>query len=102
MEKVRVFPTAVWDVAHSSEVEAILGDEAYQILVRARGNLAKHKKTGQHRITQTKGQVDHFVNLEGPSALSVEEGHFVGGSYKGDEPKYVSGLHILRDAIKGV
>lgn len=102
MEKVKIYVTAPRDVSHSNEVEAILGDEAFRILVRARGNLAKHKKTGEHRVTQTKGKVDHFVNLEGPAALSVEEGHFVGGQYKGDEPKFVDGLHILRDAVEGV
>lgn len=102
MEKVKIFANLEKEIAHSVETESILGDEAFQILGRARANLAKHKKTGEHRITQTKGKVDHFVNLEGPAALSVEEGHFVGGQYKGDEPKFVDGLHILRDAVEGV
>lgn len=62
-------------IAHSDEVEGILGDEAFAITVRARGILSAHRKTGQHRITQTKGGVDHYVNLEGSDALSVELGH---------------------------
>lgn len=100
MEKIRLFANVERVISHSDEVEAILGDAAFGVTGRARSNLAKHRKTGEHRITQTKGNVDHFVNLEGPAALSVEDGHFVGGQFQGDEPKFVEGLHILRDAIE--
>lgn len=104
MEKVRIFSQLERVVAHSDEVEGILGDHAYDIFVQARTGLARHQKTGEHRITQTKGKVDHYVNLVGPAALSLEEGHLVSGFYKGPgaaEWKFVDGLHILRDAMKG-
>lgn len=85
-------------IAHSDEIEAILGDETFKITATARGKFASHEKTGEHQITQTKGKVDHFVNLEGPSALSIEEGHWVG---KGVNKRWVEGLHVLRDSIPG-
>lgn len=104
MEKVRLFSKLERIVAHSDEVEGILGDHAYQILIRARANLTRHRKTGEHRVVQVKGRVDHYVNLVGPAALSLEEGHLVSGFYRGPgagEWKFVDGLHILRDAIVG-
>lgn len=75
MEKVKILANLESVIARSDEVESILGDEAFQITTRARTTLAAHRKTGKHRITQTKGKVDHYVNLEGPDALSVELGH---------------------------
>jgi hypothetical protein len=94
VEDIRLNKTMERTIAHSDEVEGILGDHAYPVMIRARALLDRHRKTGEHRITQTKGQVDHFVNLEGPAAMSVEEGHFVGD-------RYVDGLHVLRDALGG-
>ena len=76
MKRVKLFANLESVIAHSSEVEAILGDHAFEILSRGRANLAAHTKTGQHKVTQTKGKVDHYVNLEGPAAVSVELGHF--------------------------
>jgi hypothetical protein len=92
MEKIKLFKGLERTIAHSNEVEAILGDEAYLILVRGRANLARHHKTGSHKVTQDKGRVDHFVNLEGPGALAVENGWH---SKKG----FVRGLDILKGAI---
>lgn len=103
MEKIKLFANLEKVIAHTDELEGQLGDFAYTIMIRARGNLARHRKTGTHKITQTKGRVDHYVNMDGPASLSIEEGHFVGGFYQNTESiKYVEGLHILRDAIGGV
>jgi hypothetical protein len=103
MEKIRLYANLERTIAHTDELEAQLGDFAYTILIRARGNLARHHRRGEHRVTQTKGKVDHFVNLEGPAPMSVEEGHFLGGFYANTESiRFVEGLHILRDAIGGV
>jgi len=100
MEDIKLYARLERTIAHTDEVEAALGDHAYPILIRARANLARHTKTGEHKVTQTKGKVDHFVNLEGPAAMSVEEGHFVNiGDYEVGE--FVEGLHVLRDAIGG-
>lgn len=102
MEKVKVYRTCPRDIAHTAELEAKLGDITYIILVRARAGLARHHKTGAHKVTQTKGRVDHYVNLEGPAAMAIEEGHFVGGFYANTESiRFVDGLHILRNAIRG-
>lgn len=102
MEKVRLYSGLERIIAHSDEVEGILGDFSYDILLRARARLSRHTKSGAHRVTQTKGKVDHFVNLEGPAAMSLEVGHWVEGAFEGDEPKFVEGLWILRDSIVGV
>lgn len=93
MEKVRLFASLERVIANGEEVEQILGDEAYLITMRARANLAVHRKEGTHRITQTKGKVDHFVNLEGDAALSVENG------YMARNGRIVRGLDILKEAI---
>lgn len=93
MEKVRLFKSLERTIAHSDEVERILGDFGFEVLGRARANLARHHKTGSHKVTQSKGHVDHFVNLEGPSSLSVENGwHKKNGSF-------VRGLDIVKGAI---
>jgi len=93
MEKVRLFRGLERTIAHSDEVEGILGDFTFEILGRARANLARHHKTGSHRVTQDKGRVDHFVHLEGPYSLAVENGwHKRDGSF-------VRGLDILKGAI---
>lgn len=104
MEKIRLRANLERVIAHTEELEAQMGDITYGITIRARANLAKHRRSGEHKVTQTKGQVDHYVNLIGPAALSLEEGHFVKGFYHGPgrgEWKFVQGLHILRDAIRG-
>lgn len=96
MDNINLYARLESTIAHSDDIEAILGDEAFKVTTVARGKLAGHRKTGEHRITQTKGRVDHFVNLEGPSALSVEEGHWAG---EGVNKHWVEGLHVLRDSI---
>jgi hypothetical protein len=93
MDKIKLFKGLERTIAHSDEVESILGDEAYLILGRARANLARHHKTGSHRVTQDKGTVDHFVNLEGPGALAVENG------WHKRDGGFVRGLDILKGAI---
>jgi len=78
-------------VARLPELESQMGDIAFEKLTTpARARLVAHKKTGTHRITQTKGLVDHFVNLEGEAAISVELGHH---NHRGGE--FVPGIHVL-------
>jgi hypothetical protein len=93
MEKIRLYKGLERTVAHSDEVEGILGDFAFEITGRARANLMRHHKHGTHKVTQDKGTVDHFVNLEGPASLAVENGwHTKDGGF-------VRGLDILKGAI---
>lgn len=93
MEKIRLYKSLEKVIAHSDEVEGILGDFAFEILGRARANLVRHHKHGTHKVTQDKGRVDHFVNLEGPASLAVENGwHTKKGGF-------VRGLDILKGAI---
>jgi hypothetical protein len=93
MDKIRLFKNLERTIAHTDDVEGILGDFAFEILGRARANLARHHKHGTHRVTQDKGTVDHFVNLEGPAALSVENG------WHKKDGGFVKGLDILKGAI---
>lgn len=82
-------------IAKLAGVQAELSLHQHEIEARAQALLASHHKTGEHQITTSEGKVDHYVNLEGPAALSIEEGHFNG--YKGKR-KYVEGLHVLTRA----
>lgn len=93
MEKIRLYRRLEYTIAHSDDVEGILGDFAFEITGRARANLVRHYKTGSHRVTQDKGRVDHFVNLEGPGALAVENG------WHKKDGGFVRGLDILKGAI---
>ena len=93
MEKIRLFKSLERVVAHSDEVEGILGDFTFEILGRARSRLAAHHKEGRHKVVQEKGRVDHFVTLEAPGALALENGwHTKDGGF-------VRGLDILKGAI---
>lgn len=76
-------------IAHSDELESQMGDITFERLtVPARSRLAGHRESGQHKITQTQGSVDHFVNLEGPAAMAVEVGHHRNGPF-------TPGIHVL-------
>jgi hypothetical protein len=95
MENVRIFSNAESIIAHSSELEEQLGDIAFErITVPARSKLARHRETGDHRITQTKGAVDHFVNLEGVAAMAVEIGH-----HNVRTGKFTPGIHVLGSTV---
>lgn len=80
--------------ARTDEVEAVLGDIAFEILGRARARLEQHRKTGTHKVTQTKGVVDHYINLEGPAAVAIENGH-----HDPRTGEWVEGLGILDGAL---
>jgi hypothetical protein len=84
-------------LAQMPEVQAILDVKREEIYAKAQALFAEHHKTGEHEVTKSDGRVDKYVNIDGPGALSIEEGHFNG--YKGKR-KYVEGLHVLRRAIQ--
>lgn len=94
MENIRLNKSLEKVIAHGDEVERALGDIGFGVLQRARSNLAKHHKTGSHKITQTKGNVDHYINLEGEAALSVENG------WHTSDGLFVKGLDIVKGAIR--
>lgn len=86
-------------VSHTPEARGAVRAEAGVVAGRAEGRLAAHRKTGKHRVTETHGDVDSFVNLEGPAVLSVEFGHMVKGKFEDPEhPKKVPGLYIITGA----
>lgn len=95
MEKIRIFANAERTVAHLDELTAQIGDIAFeQLTVPARAKLARHRKSGDHKITQTQGRVDHFVNLEGPAALPVEVGH-----HNVRTGEFTPGIHVLGSTV---
>lgn len=94
MHNIRLYARLERVIAHSDEVEGLLGDAAYLILQRSRSRLAAHRRDGDHKVTQSKGRVDHFVNLEGPAALSVENGF-----HHAKTGEFVRGLNILKGSI---
>ena len=83
-------------IAHLPEVIAAVHDAAEENGAKAAARLAAHRDTGAASISVTQGDVDSFVNLDDPAALSIQFGHMVKGKYETDEPKYVPGLYILR------
>lgn len=93
MEKIKLYVNLERTIAHTQEMEQILGDAAFEITLKARERLAPHHKSGDHKITQTKGRVDHFVNLTGRAALSVERG------WHDKQGEFHPGLRILRGAL---
>lgn len=94
MKNVKILANLEKTVSRDPDLEGQLGDLTFEVTTKARANLARHRKTGEHQITQTKGRVDHYVNLEGPAPLSVEEGH-----HNARTGEWVEGLHVLKDAI---
>jgi hypothetical protein len=90
----RLFSNLERVVAHTEDVEAGVGDATFLVTQIARERLSRHRHLGEHKITQTKGKVDHYVNLVGPAAVSVELGH-----HNHWDGSWVEGLHILDDAI---
>lgn len=97
MENIKLYANLEYQIAHSEEVEADLGDRAFRVALAARARLASHTRTGATHVTQTKGKVDHYVNLESTSpevSMSIEEGHV-----NKRTGQMVDGLHILRDSL---
>lgn len=68
----------------------------------ANQKLLRHRKTGQAKITVTRGKVDRFVNLVHPWAAAIEYGHWVEGKYgpskPGDEIR-AEGIYVIRHAF---
>ncbi|WP_181022307.1 DUF5403 family protein [Mycobacterium avium] len=86
-------------VSHLEGVRVEVHHEAKEVGRVAEGRLAGHRKTGEHEVTVTQGEVDSFVNLEGEHPESVEFGHWVRGKYENPEkPKFVPGLYIITGA----
>jgi hypothetical protein len=99
MDNIKLYKSLEREIAHTDEVDQILRKQARVLQSAAQARLARHRRTGEHHITVNKGSVDHFVNLEGPAAMSLEEGHFVANGSNTDEIIHVGGLHILRGLL---
>lgn len=88
-------------VSHKHTVKSSVHDKAEEVGGAAKSKLADHHKTGDHKVSVTRGEVDSFVNLSGTAPLSVEFGHWYrsepdeSGMYK---IKYVKGLYIITGA----
>ncbi|GAB4584404.1 DUF5403 family protein [Nocardia sp. IFM 10818] len=85
-------------ISHLDGVKGAAAAEANEIGSRAESRLAGHRRSGRAKVTVTHGDVDSFVNLEDPAAMSIEFGHMVKGKYETEEPKYVPGLYIITGA----
>lgn len=85
-------------ISHLEGVKAAVYAEAVAISGRAEGRLAGHRFSGRAKVTVTQGDVDSFVNLEDPAAMSIEFGHWVKGKYETAQPKFVAGLYIITGA----
>ena len=85
-------------IAHVDTVQIEVDHKADLIARRARASLEYHRDTGNARIEVAKGDIDAYVVLVDPAALSIEfgradhidgAGHLAGG---------MEGLHILASA----
>jgi hypothetical protein len=87
-------------VAHLRGVRVELHAEADAIAARAKVDLRSHRDTGNAKITVTRGnQLDYFVNLDDPAALSIEygrEAYDTGDRHVGA----MQGLYILHKAAR--
>lgn len=89
------FATNEW-FAKRRVVRRALRQEANEIESRAKARLAAHRHPGDDSraiITHTRGDLDHFINLVDPAALSIEFGHFTK-----DGSSFVEGLFIVLGA----
>lgn len=82
-------------IASLGEVQREVQETALDGGVDAERRLAAHRDTGAASVSVTEGDIDAFINLDDPNALSIEFGHLVKGKYERDEPKYVPGLYII-------
>lgn len=101
-------------VSHLDEVRDAVHDQAKKTGKVAEANLREARSSTrwtkiagpshQTKVTVTKGDVDSFVNLEGPSPESIEYGHSPsgafgpGGRYGHLKTKSPDGLYILSRA----
>lgn len=89
MENVNLYKNLEKVLAQGDECQEHMTRHARVLASAAQARLARHHKTGTHGIVVRKGDVDHFINLEGPAALSVEVGHIAPNG------EFVEGLHIV-------
>ena len=85
-------------ISHLEGVKAAVLAEAEIGGARARANLAGHRHSGRASISVTQGDVDAFLNLDDPAAMSIEFGHWVKGKFEDNQPQFVPGLYIISEA----
>lgn len=92
-----VDPKTAEKVAHLPEIHKAVLLVRDKVAAVAEGLFAAHDNPGGHEINTKDhgfGDLDGFVNLDGPAPLSVEFGHWTP-----DHKKHVEGLHILGRAV---
>lgn len=90
---IKLYSNLEKQIARSDDTDTALRRFTRVVQSSAQAKLAAHRKHGTHQITVNKGVVDHFVNLEGENALSVEDG------WHASNGRFIAGLHILRGSI---
>lgn len=105
--RVTMYPSGTEDVATLAGVRDAVRKEGKEIYVKAQANLARHRQTGNAKVTMDTKYYPHWgvtvsmidlraANQGGPGALAIEFGHYV--RTKSGFPRYVQGLHILTRA----
>jgi len=92
MENVRVYKNLNRTIARHVDTQAALEAVQAERAARAEARLAQHRKTGTHRVTTSRGQVDRFVSLEGPAALSLDVGF-----HHARSGEWVEGIHAISE-----
>ncbi|SUE29605.1 Uncharacterised protein [Nocardia farcinica] len=101
MARVSLIPQKAMNtvVSHIEGVKVSVYGEAVEIAAKAESTLLRHRdytNETDHEVTTTRGDVDSFVNLEGPAPGAVEFGHW--SSPKNARPRWVRGLYIISGA----
>lgn len=84
-------------ISHLPGVVKSVRAVATEIKGIAEGRLAPHRRTGQAHIEVSHGEVDAYVSLVDPAALSIEFGHYMGRQELGTRRTFVRGLHLFID-----
>lgn len=82
-------------IAHVATVQHEVDSKADLIARRARASLAYHRDTGNAQIEVAKGDIDAYVVLVDPAALSIEYGREDRLDKDGNLIRGMEGLHIL-------
>lgn len=84
-------------VSHDEKVIRSVHNHAESIYKKAQARRAAHYHEGQAEVLLLQGDVDSYVVLDDPQAMSIELGHDVENQY-GPTGKHLEGLHIITGA----
>lgn len=93
-------------VANRPEVQKAVQAAAEKVAAAARTRASGHGQLASDIVVRKANRTDYEVVLDRPDAQHIEFGHYTGGVVYGHPytgaPKWVAGLHVMRNAAKDV